>query len=93
MERNETAKGIFLHFLIEEVYKGENIPLAGKIATVFMEKSNYKCSCVPRLPNGKVYVFGTSGISPSGTRLPVIDERTHVEKFYSHKQMSLCWLY
>ncbi|XP_065068741.1 uncharacterized protein LOC135694031 [Rhopilema esculentum] len=89
----QTADGIYLNFKILELYKvagaeGTNT----KSMTIFKKKQNNDCNCVPLIPKGKAYVFGKVGLDSTGKKTPTFDEETFVEKFYAHKQMSLCWL-
>ncbi len=78
---------------MEEVYKGLGAENKSKEITLVRIKNEDECSCVPFIPSGKSFVFGKYKEDSNGEKLPAFDEQTFVEKFYSHKQMSMCWLY
>ena len=89
----QTADGIYLNFKILELYKNAGVEDTNtKSMTIFKKKQNNECNCVPLIPKGKAYVFGKVGLDSGGKKMPIFDEETFVEKFYAHKQMSLCWL-
>ena len=87
---NETEEGLYLTFHVQESYKG--IGQAKKV-TVLKKKDPTPCSCVPFILPGKAHVFGKFGQDKDGLKVPMFNELTFVEKFYSFKQMSLCWLF
>jgi len=90
---NATENGVYLNFKMLEVYKfGETKPQS-KFITLYKKKANSECSCLPFVPSGKAYVFGQTGLDSSNSTVHLFDEHTYVEKFYSHKQISLCWLH
>lgn len=91
MKLNDTADGIYLTFQVTETYK-TGIESDKNIMTLFKQRKNSECSCVPFVPTGRAYIFGQFGEGPNGQRIHLFDESTFVEKFYGHKQMSLCWL-
>eukprot|EP00794_Sanderia_malayensis_P016161 gene16161-17784_t len=90
---NETKEGIYLEFQIIEIYKGVENENGNKKIILFKKKEQHYCNCTPFIPSGKSYIFGKLGKGPSNEDVMAFNERTFVEKFYSHKQMGLCWLY
>ena len=82
---------------IVEVYKPIGEMKVGDVIDVLHKKSPRTCSCVPSVPDAgsKMYLFGKSLTTTRDGRegMPVIDEETYAEEFYSYDQMNLCWLY
>ena len=89
---NETEDGVYLTFKMLEMYKLSETETESKFITLFKKRQSNECSCMPFVPSGKAYVFGQNGLDSNGNSMHLFDERTYVEKFYGHKQMSLCWL-
>ena len=91
MKLNDTKDGIYLTFQVTETYK-TGIESDKKRITLFKRRTSSECSCVPFVPTGRAYVFGQVGEGPNGRRMHLFDETTFVQKFYGHKQMSMCWM-
>ena len=89
---NETKNGVYLTFRMLEVYKIGDSKVKSKFITLFKKKPRSECSCLPFVPSGKAYIFGKTELDSDNNPLHLFDEQTYVEKFYGHKQMSLCWL-
>ena len=77
---------------MSEVYKIGGMKTQSKLITLHKKKSRNECSCMPFVPSGNAYVFGKTDLDSNNNPVHIFDEHTFVEKFYGHKQMSLCWL-
>ena len=88
----EAGDGVYLTFKVIELYKISALKSDSKFITLFKKKQENDCNCLPFLPHGKAFVMGQASLDANGLAVNLFDEHTFVEKFYGHKQMSLCWL-